>query len=119
MPFMDGTFKSRFAYRGNDVLTGSDGYAFGAPVGRFKPNPFGLYDMHGNAAEWCEDWGDENYYGKSPPEDPKGAPSGSSRVVRGGSWSHDAAVCRAASRNAGTPSSCSSNVGFRVVRVSE
>ena len=114
----DGAAKSRFEFAVN-TLTGSDGHAFSAPVGRFKPNPFGLYDMHGNAAEWCEDWYDENYYANSPPEDPKGAAAGSSRVIRGGGWSYDAVYCRAANRDEDPPSSRGSHVGFRVVRVSE
>ena len=89
-------------------------------VGQKLANPFGLHDMHGNAAEWCEDWY-EYKYGKSPPEDPKDASAGSSRVIRGGGWgSHRRAVyCRAAYRGAVRPSFRSSVVGFRVVRVSE
>ncbi len=114
----DGSAKSRFGDGFINYLTGSDGYAFSAPVGRFKPNPFGLYDMHGNAAEWCEDWYDENYYAKSPPEDPKGAAAGSSRVLRGGGWNNNAVYCRAAFRSEGPPANRRSNVGFRVVRVS-
>jgi len=88
-------------------------------VGRYVANGFGLYDMHGNVWEWCEDWYDKNYYAKSPPEDPKGADPGSSRVIRGGGWYYSAVHCRAAFRYAGTPSNRDGNLGFRVVRVVE
>ena len=63
-----------------------DGYAWTAPVGKFSPNAFGLYDMHGNVWQWCSDWFDEHYYEKSPVDDPKGPSVGSSRVARGGSF---------------------------------
>ena len=53
-------------------LAGSDGFAWTAPVGKYKPNAFGLYDMHGNGWEWCSDWFDEHYYEKSPVDDPTG-----------------------------------------------
>ncbi len=102
-----------------NYLNSNDGYAFSAPVGRFKPNPFGLYDMHGNAVEWCEDWYDENYYAKSPPEDPQGPTAGSFRVIRGGGWYYYAVLCRAADRNEIPPSNRNCNIGFRVVCVSE
>ena len=82
-------------------------------------NPFGLHDMHGNVWEWCEDWYDANYYGKSPPEDPKGPPAGSSRVVRGGGWGRNAVYCRAADRLEVPPANRFNRFGFRVVRISE
>ena len=87
-------------------------------VGQKLANPFGLHDMHGNVSEWCEDWYAANYYGKSPPEDPKGPPAGSSRVIRGGGWHYDAVFCRAAFRVAAPPVFRRSRIGFRVVRVS-
>ncbi len=84
-------------------------------VGSFPPNAFGLYDMHGNVYEWCQDWHGENYYAVSPTSDPQGPSSGKYRVTRGGSWLWDPGYSRSANRSGGTPSSRSSDVGFRVL----
>ena len=56
------------------------------PVGRLRPNAWGLLDMHGNVAEWCIDWFDSAYYATSPVDDPTGPTSGSPRAVRGLAW---------------------------------
>jgi len=87
------------------------------PVMKKKPNPWGLYDMHGNLWEWCLDWYDPAYYAGSPLEDPQG-PSSSDRgmrVLRSGSWHYYAGSCRSADRHAGNPSYPLDYFGFRVV----
>jgi len=82
-----------------------------------KPNAFGLYDMHGNVHEWCHDYFEEDYYKQSPAKDPTGPTSGSSRVLRGGSWSPDRArYARSASRNGAGAGYRSDDHGFRLVR---
>ena len=80
-----------------------------------KPNAFGLFDMHGNVLQWCQDWYDEGYYSVSPGVNPEGAASGFFRVVRGSSWQDPPPRCRASARNALRPDKHSYCVGFRVV----
>ncbi|MCP4683444.1 MAG: formylglycine-generating enzyme family protein [Desulfobacterales bacterium] len=88
------------------------------PVAGFSPNPWGLYDMHGNVWEWCRDWW--ALYPSGHVIDPKGPSSGSrwipNRVSRGGSWLFGAAFCRSGYRFMNMPSAGDDTQGFRLVR---
>jgi formylglycine-generating enzyme required for sulfatase activity len=86
------------------------------PVGSFAPNAWGLFDMHGNAWEWCGDGFSPTYYGNSPERDPAAPGSSFEGVLRGGSWSSGALDCRSARRCNTLPGRCRNDTGFRVVR---
>lgn len=97
------------------ALAGDDGFAFTAPVARFRPNAFGLYDMHGNAWEWTNDWYGEDYYAHSPTQDPQGPSEGHVYVRRGGSWHTWSLYARSSYRNWNSPQTRYTLVGMRLV----
>ena len=83
-------------------------------VGRKKPNAWGLYDTHGNLAEWCADWR-ANSYKNMTNVDPTGPSNGKSRVIRGGGWHEAPERCRSAVRFFAPPDHGHAFIGFRIV----
>ena len=112
---------TRFSYGDDPGYTNLTQYAWfdvnsGAtthPVGQKLPNPWGLYDMHGNIAEWCQDWYAPYHGGIAL--DPQGPATGSTRVFRAGLWLRPPSYCRSAWRNAAPPDFAGGGGGFRVV----
>ena len=84
------------------------------PVATKKPNAWGLYDMHGNVSEWCQDWYDD--YPGDAVTDPKGPSSGQHKVMRGGSWLGSTVTLRSTFRSEDYPVVRSNDIGFRLVR---
>ena len=87
-----------------------------APVAQYHPNDFGLYDMAGGVAEWCQDWFNRTYYSNSPAENPKGPSEGMYRIVRGGAWSDGPNRITVFFRNWIRPNQRTPNLGFRCVQ---
>ena len=113
--------KTRFSYGDDNDYANLGDYAWydknsdkkTHPVGQKKPNAWGLYDMHGNVWQWCSDWYDS--YANAKNTDPQGPASGTSRVLRGGSWYNLPQNCRSARRSWNDPDDRFHNFGFRVV----
>lgn len=95
---------------GVSVFPGNDGYAFAAPVGHFKPNAWGLFDMIGNVEEWCEDEYRTDAYSQPGTSTQTGL-----RVLRGGSWTSDVQYARCAARHGADPSDTNLWSGFRIL----
>jgi formylglycine-generating enzyme required for sulfatase activity/S1-C subfamily serine protease len=91
------------------------------PVSQKRPNPFGLFDTHGNVLEWCQDFFESKGYGSDVPvENPTGPSSGGQRVMRGGDWTSPGVTCRSSFRGRTyRDSDQGNNIGFRVVRTLE
>ena len=109
---------TRFAFGDDESLLVRFGYHVNNsksqawPGGNLLPNAFGLFDMHGNVWEWCNDW--YGAYDTTAFDDPRGPGTGSSRVLRGGSWGNPAWHCRSAARGRNAPSYRTNSLGFRV-----
>ena len=106
----------RYLYNGGSVnLQNCSPIYATAKVGSYRPNAWGLYDMHGNVWESCLDWWGGNTSSTAAATDSVGPTTGSYRVIRGGGWNNGANYSRSASRsNNSSPSACYDNIGFRV-----
>jgi formylglycine-generating enzyme required for sulfatase activity len=109
------SFGDDLAELGEYAWHGKNSNGRSGKVGTKRPNPFGLFDMHGNTREWCADWYGKTWYKRSPTEDPVGPEAGTGRVLRGGKWLNKEPYLRSAYRFDYWPSYRSQYFGFRVV----
>jgi formylglycine-generating enzyme required for sulfatase activity len=106
----DGTFPYGGAEKGPYLARPSK-------VGSYQPNKLGLFDMHGNVWQWCQDRYGKDYYATSPVRDPQGPGEGTTCVLRGGCWCYNGSDCRSAYRGNEAPGFRDGTIGFRVVCV--
>ena len=98
--------------------TADDGYAGTCPVDAFPPNGYGIYSITGNVWEWCSDWFDAEFHRTAGTDNPTGPPTGTGKVMKGGSFLCHKSYCnryRVAARTSNTPDSSTTNMGFRCV----
>ena len=122
LPLVDGVAQANVAdesakraYPGWKTVPGyDDAFVHTAPVASFAANGYGLFDMEGNAAEWCADWHDERAYAHEG-ADPTGPGTGEARVVRGGSWVDEPSFLRTSRRYFDPPAAHKGFIGFRCV----
>ncbi len=105
--------KANFAPNENRKWSWDNAERYLKDIGSYPPNGFGLYDMAGNAWEWCVDWFDEKYYEISPERNPQGPSQGTRHILRGGSWINGPQSMRCADRLGYNSAVRGNRVGFR------